>query len=177
MPHGVRTSTKDRQEVVMLHIQEGKNARQISEETGIARRTVTDILKSAAVNYDAEQKRLDQPWQPHPSGPDGTLADGISAEDVPLLMDIKRWKGIFYGNAGLSLRIARWVALLRPSVCHFGAWDVYLIAEEYAIRERWAKIEGKYFDTSDLDQIVAFKRDQGAYDAAMAEQQAQKKAG
>ena len=145
-------------------------------------RAVSNIISEMKNAYTPEQQRLDRPWQLRPPESNGLLPDGIHMEYINLFRAMLRVLPPAYGKDRLTIRIARWVGPIYQAMHHWIKNDertltdmdlaqVFEIARYYARRERWAIIEGKDLDTSDLDGYLAFDicrtaADELAYEAA-----------
>lgn len=168
MARGSPTSEDVRREVWRLYLDtEARSPRKIAEALEQdprfdgrvpSERTISNITKAIAGRYDDEQRHLDQPWQLRPANPDGTLPDGISVDAVPTLLSMLPGVAMNYGFKYLTIRIARWVSILGLWVDDLDAMKLYFRAGIYAARERWAAIENRPFNTTDLDTELAFAR-------------------
>ena len=118
-------------------------------------RTVYRIIAEASGRYPDDQRALDQPWLLGPELARG--AGAVHHDALPVLIDILKaslMEPALYGT--LTVRMARWVSGLAPALKEAGATNAHFTALIYARRERWAVIEGKELETSDLDAWVAF---------------------
>ena len=104
--------------------------------------------------YPPEEQALDRPFQLTTD-----LPSPITANDVPLFLAIIRVANmgkIRISNAGITFRAMRWVATLRYSMAGDAAEWIWFMANLYAQRERWSRIEKEGFSTWDLDMLLAY---------------------
>ena len=147
-------------EIKGLYSNEGKHSvKEISDE--LAARFDDDVpsdmsirreLKKIEIHYTDYEKSLDSPWQLGQ-----ILPDGITVEDVPAILNCVKHAALDKDlTPAVTIREAQWVAIIWRSMTDAPPEELRRLARWYAIRSRWAVIEGETLDTTDLDQFLAF---------------------
>lgn len=109
-------------------------------------------LKKIEIHYTDYEKSLDAPWQLGQ-----ILPDGITVEDVPAILNCVKHAALDKDlTPVVTIREAQWVAIIWRSMTDAPPEELRRLARWYAIRSRWAVIEGETLDTTDLDQFLAF---------------------
>ena len=131
--------------------------------------SIRRAIKKLEIHYTPYEKSLDVPWQLG-----RILPDGITVEDVPAILKCVKHAAL---NKDLTprpvtIREAQWVAIIWRSMTDASPEELRRLALWYAIRSRWAVIEGEILDTTDLDQFLAFgswrgEREERLYFAAI----------
>ena len=166
MPRGSQTDDDVRQEIIALYARGVRRTNDIlaalegdTRFTGRvpSERTIARILREIREGYTPEQQALDVPWQLGPVQSNGLLPHGLPPSALPLLLEFHRITTISGDRRVFTLRIARWVCALQFAVKPDENPGLVLIfACVYADRERWAAVDGKPFDTADLDAAWSF---------------------
>ena len=148
------------QEIKGLYFNEGKHSvKEISNALAAAfdedvpsDMSIRRELKKFEIHYTDYEKSLDSPWQLGQ-----ILPDGITVEDVPAILKCVKHAALDKDlTPAVTIREAQWVAIIWRSMTDAEPEALRRVALLYAIRSRWAVIEGKVLDTTDLDQFLAF---------------------
>ena len=152
---------EQREAVGMLYFGGIRGAKEIQERLGeefgdgvASERTVYRFIQELITRYTPEELALDEPWQLRT-----VLPEGVSPEDVPIILKCVEdavFRGFMFANPLVTIRDAQWIATLWRSMSDAEIPIIHLIAKAYGTRSRWAAIEGKPLDTSDLDSFIAF---------------------
>ena len=115
--------------------------------------SIRRAIKKHERDYTDYEKSLDLPWQLSP-----ILPGGITIEDVPAILKCVKYAALDkdLSPGPVTIREAQWVAIIWRSMTDAEPEALRRVALLYAIRSRWAVIEGKVLDTTDLDQFLAF---------------------
>jgi hypothetical protein len=148
-------------EIKGLYFNEGKHSvKEISNALAAAfdedvpsDMSIRRAIKKHERDYTDYEKSLDLPWQLSP-----ILPDGIAIEDVPAILKCVKQAALDkdLSPGPVTIREAQWVAIIWRSMTDAEPEALRRVALLYAIRSRWAVIEGKVLDTTDLDQFLAF---------------------
>jgi len=116
-------------------------------------RNIHRDIKKLEIQYTPKEQALDRPWQLNP-----ILPDGIAIEDVPAILKCVKQAALDkdLSPGPVTIREAQWVAIIWRSMTDASPERLRWLALLYAIRSRWAVIEGEILDTTDLDQFLAF---------------------
>ena len=148
-------------EIKGLYFNEGKHSvKEISNALAAAfdedvpsDMSIRRAIKKHERDYTDYEKSLDLPWQLSP-----ILPDGITIEDVPAILKCVKQAALDkdLSPGPVTIREAQWVAIIWRSMTDAEPEALRRVALLYAIRSRWAVIEGETLDTTDLDQFLAF---------------------
>ena len=152
---------EQREAVGKLYFRGIRGAKEIQERLGeefgdgvASERTVYRFIQELIPRYTAEEQALDEPWQLRPA-----LPEGVTPEDVPVILKCVEdaiFRGYIIPNRFVTNRDAQWIATLWRSMSDAEIGLIRFMAFAYGTRSRWAAIEGKPLDTSDLDSFIAF---------------------
>jgi hypothetical protein len=147
-------------EIGDLYFQGKRTVREISEVLAAkygddvpSDRNIHRDIKKLEIQYTPKEQALDLPWQLNP-----ILPDGIAIEDVPAILKCVKQAALDkdLSPGRVTIREAQWVAIIWRSMTDASPEVLRVLALWYAIRSRWAVIEGEILDTTDLDQFLAF---------------------